>query len=341
MNGWPITDWSNQPDWSSIANGRAFFGAYNDRRRAVGQYAQWTPQVGDEAARVSFWALMQQWLQDNCGSFIQSHEIDGSPRDVNFYHNKDNFDFWTWENLCKSAGLWLDGTHYGWRQATNWPADWTDLGDAAYAWRNVQPGDLVGPWNFADVQQILNRLIWTRNSTVALSDSKGTGPIQVGAASYAAALVAMSAAWPLTYDVAVMNHSPFAYYYCFLFDGRVYATACVCASKFSVGVPNFGITPEVDFYVRGQRAWAGFDHDAYNAAHWNGLGLEGKLSRMATVAGAGTVSSGWLHDNPGLPPAALDPTLNGDPNWQEFTTDGDNNHDSIIRWNVAGGFSQY
>ena len=41
------------------------------------------------------------------------------------------------------------------------PADWTDWDDPAYEYGRVQKGDTKGPWLFKDLQDTLNRMIWT------------------------------------------------------------------------------------------------------------------------------------------------------------------------------------
>lgn len=50
----------------------------------------------------------------------------------------------------------------GWRRATTWPSDWTDLDDPAYSYGYAQVGDIYGPWIFDDLQKMLTALKWTR-----------------------------------------------------------------------------------------------------------------------------------------------------------------------------------
>lgn len=70
------------------------------------------------------------------------------------------------------------------------PADWTDYADAAYSYGPVQPGDILGPWLWADLQAGINPLVWTTAESVAwlggqASTGAGTGATD-GAAKGAA-----------------------------------------------------------------------------------------------------------------------------------------------------------
>jgi hypothetical protein len=41
------------------------------------------------------------------------------------------------------------------------PQDWTDIGDPAFLYGDMQAGDVIGPWVFYWLQKGLNVLLWT------------------------------------------------------------------------------------------------------------------------------------------------------------------------------------
>lgn len=50
------------------------------------------------------------------------------------------------------------GITSGFRRCTTKPADWTNYNDAAFAYGSVQDGDLIGPWIFKDLQDLLHAI---------------------------------------------------------------------------------------------------------------------------------------------------------------------------------------
>lgn len=47
------------------------------------------------------------------------------------------------------------GIKHGFRRCVTAPTDWTNYNDAAYSYGKVQRGDLIGPWIFKDLQDLL------------------------------------------------------------------------------------------------------------------------------------------------------------------------------------------
>jgi hypothetical protein len=55
----------------------------------------------------------------------------------------------------------------GWRRATVYPTDWTDVDDPAYSYGFCEAGDIIGPWLIADLQMAMTPLKWTASSVGA------------------------------------------------------------------------------------------------------------------------------------------------------------------------------
>lgn len=363
MPGWTITDWSNHPDWTAIANGQELYTAYSQRRQAIGMTAATIPAIGDDAQ--SFIYEIQSWVYGYASYFLQSHSTDGTYLGDSYFHGRSNLDNfggsnlnWTNENVFKACGLWKDSSHYGFRRCTTWPTDWTNYNDAAFSLGAAQAGDLIGPWIFVDLQAVFNKLVWYYNGAPAIADCANKY-FAATAATYAALLVAVSNGWAGiawgSYDSG-QNMSKAEY---FISSGGSYAAQVwVVRSKFCTTVPSFGISPAVDWYVRADRPYWFYCSpwqtpatavSNYDITHFAGLDGEFNWSKIATSSGSGTVIGNWIHDNGGLPAAPPDPALCG-VGWtyQGFTTLDNggtpqylNNRRAIVRWNVAGGFTQW
>lgn len=115
-----------------------------------------------------------------CTYFVQSHDLDGTPRAANYYDGKTTIDMWTWENLCKAAGCWIDATHYGFPciGGSDLPEDFADPSDLAFTLRNwLAWGDVVHPSVYYWLGRFYPLLIWTRHvygtGSLDLSSSDG------------------------------------------------------------------------------------------------------------------------------------------------------------------------
>jgi len=65
------------------------------------------------------------------------------------------------------TGLEADDTNPIWTikfrrvSGSDWPADWTDFNDPAYSFGLIQAGDIIGPWIFEDMHNVLDLMWWT------------------------------------------------------------------------------------------------------------------------------------------------------------------------------------
>lgn len=189
MAGWNVTTWQNA-DWSATANYKQFWEAFYERRLLVSgvpagpvpadgadcQYGGTVPPVSS-TDRFSL-GVVQAWVISQVDTglgltipWIQTHTAAGDPIDYNG-GTLASVERWDAESFFKSMGCWKDSTHWGFRRATVMPADWTDASDPAWQWDCqyapgytpkfglMQPGDIMGPWVFQDLQNALNRLKW-------------------------------------------------------------------------------------------------------------------------------------------------------------------------------------
>lgn len=172
--GLPATD---ATDWSAIAFARQFREALNERIAfsdsgvspdafpygqatvpVVGSDLQWSG-TNSEGDAVGSWALTQQRIEDLAPFYlVASHPLktlgSSTPRD---YANYTAFlvgemaNFYTIESMFLEAGLTADG----WRRTTVHPSDPAFV-DFEYG--QMQPGDIIGPWIFNDLQATLGVL---------------------------------------------------------------------------------------------------------------------------------------------------------------------------------------
>jgi hypothetical protein len=137
-------------DWAAQAFGTELALAVYERKRAAGISSAGASSVsaGDDAQAASFWADLQDVLDDLCTSYVD-HTAGADP-----YAGWEAFTLSSWR---LAAGL----SSSGFRRATTWPTDWTNMADAAYSFGQAQAGDIIGPWIFKDLQLGLSALKWT------------------------------------------------------------------------------------------------------------------------------------------------------------------------------------
>lgn len=64
------------------------------------------------------------------------------------------------EYAMSSADIYtLAGITGGFRRATSWPTDWTNLNDAAFSHGLMQRGDIIGPWIIEDLRLCLDKIL--------------------------------------------------------------------------------------------------------------------------------------------------------------------------------------
>jgi len=180
MTGWTIQDWDTAPQtlrWAQLVNGEDFVKAVNERKTAIGQGGPLTlPIAGDSAQKAAFWRPIQQWVEDNLGSFVVSHDA-GVKRDptVDFNGESTIPVYASLAEVLSAAGLgigaWTDGTI-----AADVPSR---------------------PTVFKEIQAALNVLIWTKEAySWAWSGENNTKSGSSGwQANWAAAVAAAVAAW--------------------------------------------------------------------------------------------------------------------------------------------------
>ena len=155
--------------------------AYSERRQCIGDSAVSALSAGDNAQDTAYWMAMQDWCEASCTSFVDhTATIEGASAITMFTLS-------TWRTEAGIAD--------GFRRATTQPADWTDYDDPAYSYGTIEPGDIRGPWIFADLQKALHALKKTKktaaNSSIQYKVSQGFYE-----ASAAAAVAEASSAWP-------------------------------------------------------------------------------------------------------------------------------------------------
>lgn len=172
MAGWTTTAWENV-DWSEVAVLQDWYDAVEERRTSFSVEPDhcWgaRPPLGDDVHGASFWAALQNWIEENCIYFVRSHEYDGTLRT----NGTDFLDglttgidkhIWDFERLMLSVSQEVAAA--GDRKfrrvpGPDLPANWTDWNDPAYSYGPMQAADIIGAWIFYDIQEALNRMIWT------------------------------------------------------------------------------------------------------------------------------------------------------------------------------------
>jgi hypothetical protein len=140
------------PIEKSIISGK-YTGAYS------GDIGTYNTDAPDTTTTFS-WSRIQAAIDYLAPYFVQSHDIDGTARNINYYDGKTTVDMWTAENLRKAVSANVISTWRGCYGVT--PTTWTDYADAAYSVAAGTYGrKALGPWQLVDCQKALNMLKWT------------------------------------------------------------------------------------------------------------------------------------------------------------------------------------
>jgi len=102
----------------------------------------------------TYWTIydLQRLIYNNYTDFLPSDtDIEGEASAA------QPANYSSWSTFCTNAGL----SSSGFRRITSqtWPADWTDVDDAAYSYGYAQAGDVVGPWNWEDVRLAFDEMV--------------------------------------------------------------------------------------------------------------------------------------------------------------------------------------
>ena len=175
-------------DWQALSFVNEFIKAYNER---LPNREAFTPMVelegGEDIQIVTFWTTLQTAVTEQFNSpTITTTDEDNEyqiqwviPYDWSESPTSTAPPVKNWAQFCDySPDMHADG----FRRATTWPTDWTDLDDDAYSYGNMQIGDIIGPWIFADLQTAFDNLR-TRVVTSPVPFMNGTKKTGSGSAS--------------------------------------------------------------------------------------------------------------------------------------------------------------
>jgi len=113
--------------------------AYSERRQALSQSA-YTAADDRDVQAASYWTTLQGWIETNCLSFID--HVSGPLTGDN-----TAFLYFTLATFRAAAGLHADG----FRRSTD---------GSSFSYGQMQPGDIIGPWIFEDLQKAFSVLRW-------------------------------------------------------------------------------------------------------------------------------------------------------------------------------------
>jgi len=159
-------------DWQAAAFVNEFFNAFNERVPGLDPPTGGTHadnalldlvEAGDDIQLASLWATLQQRIEDqfDAVSVVPTGVFNYAMRWLVPYDIADGgsleeapeqLDFL---EFCEQSS---DMADLGWRRATEWPTDWTDLEDEAYSFGRMEAGDIIGPWIFVDLQTALDAM---------------------------------------------------------------------------------------------------------------------------------------------------------------------------------------
>ena len=105
---------------------------------------------------------IQDWIETNCTSFVQSHDSDGSARPAGHYDDSATIDMWTFANLMQAVRGGAAAASF--RRNVS---DWSVVGKAVVS-------DRFDEWICNDIQDALNMLIWTKKLYLDWSASAPT-----------------------------------------------------------------------------------------------------------------------------------------------------------------------
>lgn len=193
---WTTVDWQDA-DWALLANINDFIKAINERAVAAGlgpggEIAE--KNLGDDVQAAAFWNSLQTWIEDHDGKFLISHDA-GVKRSADYYDTTDVSegaeDYSDIAATFSAAGL----ATATWRAYPQHPTEGGE--DQA---RKMEPGDIIGPWIFEDLQACLNVLIWTATESFKATTTQKYYGTATDEATWADAKAVAEADWQLKSD---------------------------------------------------------------------------------------------------------------------------------------------
>jgi hypothetical protein len=154
--------------------------AYSERRQAAGQSA-YTLAGGTNIQSKLFWQELQLGIIDLANNYYLNHVAD-----FNSYAY-ETLPYWGFTAMMGTLSL----TDF--RQAYEYPADWTDKADPAYTFDITRKSHIIGPWIFKDLQDALSLLRWVYKDITP--SSSGERLISASDADCATAFNASNTQW--------------------------------------------------------------------------------------------------------------------------------------------------
>jgi len=308
--------------------------AMRQRQQSLGQTpsAAW-PSSGDTLQDQEKVAEIQNFIIDNFGYFVRSHNADGTARATNYYDGKATIDHWTLANGYAAAGLNAGGfTRF--------------LADNSNAYGVVQTGDQLRKELVIELRAMFGLMVWNLgwhdNNTQMerFGQGGGDGYTWDEAKAEATDNYEASAAYEQTYILRTTTHlstngleARYAEITRASVNIRAYniSTALACVADYYIIVIHAGV---FDWSAHG---------DPVKEELWSLCGSIGPSSDAIRTSPFSTTADGSaLTDWPPLPVA---------PNWVDrgkgyevlvATVAGDGvNQKVILRWDVAGGLDEY
>jgi len=204
--GWHTTDWWGACDWSSVANVQDFYKAVQER--CFGSSPFTLPGAGTDVQACGAtnssdwssggWASLQHWIEVNAGSFVRSHNADGTKRPRHYFAGASDFEYWTFAGLMA-----LVNGNANFRRWTGSATTPEPSGSGAYSYGLMQSGDVIGPWIFEDLQKALNLLLWVKRGAsyvhgagdIDYNFTEGIAPSPYGGSSVGAIISGTSSHW--------------------------------------------------------------------------------------------------------------------------------------------------
>ena len=324
--GWPITDWTGNPDWAALSNINAFIGAVRERQLCVGGAAWNFNEAGDDVQAATWFQDIQDFVDGAYDLFAVSHDA-GVARGAGYYSGKATIDFYAdLAAVFSAAGK----THANWRRYTTHPSDG---GSVLYG--RMEIGDIIGPWLFEDLQATLNVLVWTSSGYSWISGgTNNRNQASEPGATWAAAKTAAEAEWAASGGEAQEDAAPLAYT---AGVGTYGANAYRRRAKGYTASIWTGCKRDVDFYVNAHGLDAFDDHQDGVLEE-----LEYCYDTQAATTAA-NVTSNWLGADPTGTFAdsklawCAEPPPDNDLGWA-VQFGGYDRWDALVRWNVTDGF---
>lgn len=289
---------------------------------------------GTDIQAASWLAVFQQFVIDNYGSFVKSHDT-GTKRDRDWFGDSAQnetvdpgtlFPYQSVADLFAAAGLETDT----FRRYTTHPDD--GGGDLAGV---IQAGDIIGHWLFEDLMKVFNALVWTGKNVSWVSGGANNEAYgqEIDAVSWNAAMIGAHNDWG--HESESDGVSPNASTSGTLVAGKYSAKTERGISKGQATVWN-GLSRDITWYVRciavAGDTWSAQDDTGILEGKWSDWRLDAPATDDPTV-----VSGAYLGASLGEPAYWLsEPT--GDWYFNGWVVSDEY---AVVHWDRTGGLSSY